>query len=57
MLDQTYSSEFEVEDIVDEKFIDNDVHYLVKWKGYGHEENTWEPKRHMVNCEEKMERW
>lgn len=41
MLDQTYSSSFEVEQIVDEKIIDGETHFLVKWIGYEHSENTW----------------
>ena len=42
--------EFEVEDILahvhepkDKAEPDNKRKFLVKWKGYGHENNTWEP--------------
>ena len=28
------------------------IEYLVQWKGYGREDATWEPKQHLVNCEE-----
>lgn len=57
MLEQTYSSEFEVEQIIDQKIIDGQTHFLVKWIGYGHEENTWEPLRHMANSKDKIKEW
>jgi hypothetical protein len=34
---------FEVEEILDHSWDNNQHLYLVKWKGYPHEENTWEP--------------
>ena len=29
---------------------DNKVKFLVKWKGFGHENNTWEPFKNMKNA-------
>jgi chromobox protein 1 len=45
-----------IEKIVDKRFVGNNrlVEYLVKWKDYSDEENTWEPLTHLrkYNCEE-----
>ena len=39
--------EFEVESILDCRRRRNQVQFLVKWKGYGPEENSWEPERNI----------
>ena len=39
--------EYEVENILDLEERDGEVKYLVKWKGYPPEENTWEPIAHL----------
>lgn len=57
MIDQTYDSSFEVQKIVDEKEIAGEPYYLVKWKGYGADQNTWEPIRHLDNANEKLKEW
>lgn len=36
--------EWEVEEILDSRMFWNHLQYLVKWKGYGREEASWEPK-------------
>ncbi|QRV79946.1 Retrotransposable element Tf2 protein [Ceratobasidium sp. AG-Ba] len=39
--------EYEVEKILDSQKRRNQVQYLVHWKGYGPESNTWEPLEHL----------
>ncbi|ORX38261.1 hypothetical protein BD324DRAFT_620189 [Kockovaella imperatae] len=39
--------EYEVESIVDHKMQNGKYIYLVSWKGYGPEHNTWEPEAHV----------
>lgn len=42
--------EWEVECILDHKRLRGQDLYLVKWKGYGDEENTWEPEVNLSNA-------
>lgn len=47
---------YEVERIVDRrKNKKGKTEYLVRWKGYESEDDTWEPEQHLVNCEECMD--
>ena len=46
--------EYIVERILDSKKVGQQIEYYVKWKGYGPEENTWEPKAHLANAPEKL---
>ncbi|QRV79945.1 Transposon Tf2-1 polyprotein [Ceratobasidium sp. AG-Ba] len=39
--------EYEVEKILDSQKQQNQVQYLVHWKGYSLESNTWEPLEHL----------
>src|SRR5208337_4514411 len=41
------SEEYEVERILDSRQQGRNVEYLVKWKNYEQEENTWEPVTHL----------
>jgi hypothetical protein len=34
---------YKVEDIIARKKVDEQLWYLVKWEGFPHEQNTWEP--------------
>ncbi|KAG5851086.1 hypothetical protein ANANG_G00089280 [Anguilla anguilla] len=44
---------YEVEKIVDKrKNKKGKVEYLVRWRGYGFEDDTWEPETHLANCVE-----
>jgi hypothetical protein len=31
--------------------------YLVKWKGYGPEHNSWEPEANLSNCQELLQKY
>ncbi|KAL4707671.1 hypothetical protein ACJJTC_014852 [Scirpophaga incertulas] len=41
--------EYEVEKIIDSKKIKGKLHYLIRWKGYAADSDTWEPE-HTVSC-------
>lgn len=40
-------AEFIVESIVDSRIVAGKKQYLLKWKGYSDEHNTWEPKENL----------
>jgi hypothetical protein len=40
--------EYEVEEIVKHRHMGQGNQYLIKWKGYPHSENTWEPERNLT---------
>ncbi|KAM9294425.1 ral GTPase-activating protein subunit alpha-1 [Gastrophryne carolinensis] len=39
--------QFIVEEILDSRIFRNQLQYLIKWQGYGPEENSWEPAAHI----------
>ena len=41
--------EWEVEEILDLKFIHWKLYYLVKWKGFPISDNSWKPTTHLQN--------
>ena len=42
---------YEVEDILDTKLIQNSRYYLIAWKGYTANNNTWEPEENLTDCQ------
>ncbi len=34
---------FEIERIVDKRYRNDQIEYLIKWRGYPDSQNTWEP--------------
>jgi len=40
--------EFKVKGIIDKRKVNNKVEYLVQWKGYKKEDNTWEPRKTLM---------
>jgi hypothetical protein len=42
--------EYKVEEILDSRETKGKWEYLIKWKGYGPEESTWEPKANFKNA-------
>jgi hypothetical protein len=52
---QEGEAEYEVEQIIDKRQKGKKIEYLVKWKGYNHDENTWEPKKNLANASEILQ--
>lgn len=47
-------SEYVVESILDKRTYQGQVQYLLKWKGYSDEDNTWEPRENL-DCDEMID--
>jgi transposase InsO family protein len=47
--DDTQEPLYQIESIVDCQEIEGQTMYQVKWKGYSHKENTWEPPEHFTD--------
>ena len=41
LVDETGGEHYEIEQILDSRLRNHKLHFLVKWKGYGYEENQW----------------
>ncbi|ENN77098.1 hypothetical protein D910_10208 [Dendroctonus ponderosae] len=49
--DDSDDAEYEVEAVLDEKIVKGLRHYLIRWKGYTEESDTWEPES-TLECKE-----
>ena len=49
--------EYEVERIVDHRIVQNGVLYLVKWRDWPKESNTWEPEGNLANCKQVLQNY
>ena len=46
--EESQAAYYEAENIIGHKLINEDLHYLVHWKGYQHSEDTWEPSGNLT---------
>ena len=57
LADEEY--EYEVECIIDKRIKQAGRHkvtqYLIKWTGYGHEHNSWEPAANLTHCNKMLQ--
>ena len=49
-----HEDRYEVEQILDTRKFCKTQKYLVKWRRFGHEENTWEPLKNLKGLEEAL---
>ncbi|KAF8753823.1 hypothetical protein RHS01_06832 [Rhizoctonia solani] len=49
--------EYKVEQIIDSKRQQGKWFYLIKWKGYGPEDNSWEPEELLKHSQEEIKRF
>lgn len=54
--DEDESEDYEVEKIVDSKLERGETFYLVKWKGWSSNDNTWEPES-SLNCADLLAKY
>ena len=46
---------FEVDVVLEERFLGAEPEYLVKWVGYSEEENSWEPQSALGDCWKRVQ--
>lgn len=54
---EEHPEEYEVEQILDSRQHGNQTEYLIRWKNYGPQDDTWEPLRNLTNCSEKLDQY
>jgi transposase InsO family protein len=54
-VDDSHEPEYEVEEILDKRFVRGRPQYLVLWKGYARHDATWEPRENLANAVEILE--
>ena len=52
-----YKDIYFVEDIIAERMAKQRKEWLVRWKGFGHDDDTWEPLEHLSGCEQYIARF
>ena len=50
-------NEWEIEAIIGHKGNGTRRRYLIKWKGYGDNDNSWEPEKNLGNASEDLEEY
>ncbi|KNZ76575.1 Chromobox like protein, partial [Termitomyces sp. J132] len=45
---------YEVDKILDSRVVRSRLQYLVRWKGYGPEDNMWEPQKNLNRAPNKL---
>lgn len=53
-IEQQEEEVFSVEKIVSKKVVEGKTQYLLKWKGYDSDENTWEPEENL-DCQDLLD--
>uniref|UniRef100_A0AC34QKA4 Chromo domain-containing protein n=1 Tax=Panagrolaimus sp. JU765 TaxID=591449 RepID=A0AC34QKA4_9BILA len=51
------SKQYEVEDIVDSRMVNSKIEYLIKWKDYSEDDNTWEPAANLKNSQDLLQKY